>query len=262
MMFREWRRRRWLRQSPMPDELWSRAVERLPLLRGLDPDDGQRLRDLSTIFLREKQFTAVHDLVLTEAMQVRIAVQACLPILNLGLDWYRGWQSVIVYPGRFMHRRKETDDAGLVHEWDHVMSGEAWEQGPVILSWADVSLSGRHAGYNVVIHELAHKLDMLNGQPDGFPPLHRGMDVRAWTAAFTAAFADLNRCLDAGVETAIDPYAAEAPAECFAVLSEYFFELPELLVSVYPAVYAQLHAFYRQDPLARRSGDSTPLSPV
>ncbi len=247
-MFREWRRRRRLRRFPLSDDLWSHATERLPILRGYNVEEVARLRELTTIFMHEKVFTVTHDLVLTVAMQARISVQACVPVLNLGLDWYRGWQTLVVYPGRFGHRRRETDEDGLVHEWDQVMSGEAWEQGPVILSWADVTASGRGEGYNVVIHELAHKLDMLNGPPDGFPPLHRDMDVRQWTTAFTGAFKDMNRRLDAGEVSVIDPYAAEDPAEFFAVLSEYFFECPGLLRESYPDVYEQLQAFYRQDP--------------
>lgn len=250
-IFREWRRKRLLKRHPLSDALWMRVTERLPILEGYQGEELERLRELTTVFMQEKSFTATHELVLTEAMQVRIAVQACIPVLNLGLDWYRGWRTLIVYPGRFRHRRRETDGDGLVHEWDQVMSGEAWEQGPVILSWADVTASGRHEGYNVVIHELAHKLDMLNGPPDGFPPLHRGMDVRQWTAVFTEAFEDLNRRLDAGIETTIDPYAAEEPAEFFAVLSEYFFELPGVLDEAYPGVYALMREFYRQDPLTR-----------
>jgi MtfA peptidase len=265
-IFRDWRRRRWLRHYPLSDALWARVIARLPILDGYEAAEIARLRELTTIFMREKAFTATHDLVLTEAMQARIAVQACVPVMNLGLDWYRGWETVIVYPGKFGHRRRETGEDGLVHEWDQVMSGESWELGPVILSWADVTASGRGEGYNVVIHELAHKLDMRNGAPDGFPPLHRGMEPRQWSAAFSAAFEDLNRRIDAGEPSAIDPYAAEDPAEFFAVLSETFFERPELLQATYPEVYAQMQAFYRQDPqaraAARQTGDSDAPSPV
>jgi Mlc titration factor MtfA (ptsG expression regulator) len=138
-----------------------------------------------------------------------------------------------------------------MHEWEEALIGEAWDLGPLILSWADVEASGLGDGYNVAIHEIAHKLDLLNGEVDGFPPLHRGMSRKAWVEAFTLAFNDLQRRVDSGEDTAIDPYAAEEPGEFFAVLSEYFFELPELVEAEYPAVYRQLAAFYRQDPLAR-----------
>jgi len=248
---REWRRRRLLRQFPLADELWSEVTGGLPVLAGVEGGERARLRALATIFLHEKSFEPVQGLDMTPAMRLSIAVQACLPILHLGIDWLRGWSAVIVYPGEFVHRREEVDEAGVVHEWDEVRSGESWEYGPLILSWADVSASGLCDGYNVVIHELAHKLDMLNGEANGFPPLPRGMGAREWNRVFSAAYADLNRRLDGGEATALDPYAAEHPAEFFAVLSEYFFEVPRLVQASYPAVYAQLTAFYRQDPLRR-----------
>ena len=248
---REWRRRRLLRKFPLADELWSEVTAGMPVLDGLDDGELQRLRALATIFLREKKFEPVRGLEMTLGMQLCIAVQASLPILRLGLDWLRGWSAVIVYPGEFVHRREEIDEAGVVHEWDEIRSGESWEYGPLILSWADVSASGRRDGYNVVIHELAHKLDMLNGEPNGFPPLPRHLDAREWNRVFSTAYADLNNRLDSGEITAIDPYAAEHPAEFFAVLSEYFFETPRLVQTSYPAVYTQLKAFYRQDPLRR-----------
>jgi hypothetical protein len=248
---REWRRRRLLRQYPLPDDLWSDVTAALPVLEGLDSSELERLRALATIFLREKTFEPVQGLELTPAMRLCIAAQASLPILHLGLDWFRGWSALIVYPGEFVHRREEVDMAGVVHEWDEARSGESWEYGPVILSWADVAASGLRDGYNVVIHELAHKLDMLNGEPNGFPPLPRHMDAREWNREFSAAYADLNRRLDEGETTALDPYAAEHPAEFFAVLSEYFFETPRLVQNAYPAVYALLRVFFRQDPLRR-----------
>ncbi len=131
----------------------------------------------------------------------------------------------------------------------------------MILSWADVEASGWGDGYNVAIHEIAHKLDLLNGEVDGFPPLHRGMSARAWNQTFSAAFEDLGRRVDAGEETEIDPYAAEEPGEFFAVLSEYFFEQPGLVKTEYPDVYWRLAEFYRQDPWKRRERLATANPP-
>jgi len=99
-------------------------------------------------------------------------------------------------------------------------------------------------GYNVVIHEIAHVLDMRNGAFNGFPPIPITMDAERWTADFTTAFDRLNRILDAGGEPPIDPYAATAPAEFFAVTSEYYFERPDILHNAFPAVHAQLARFY------------------
>jgi MtfA peptidase len=120
-----------------------------------------------------------------------------------------------------------------------------------VLSIADVAASGHADGFNVVLHEFAHKLDMLNGDANGYPPLHRGMDAAGWARDFTKAYEDLCARVDAGEDTVIDPYATTDPAEFFAVLTEVFFETPHLLHAEYPAVYRQLQQFYRQHPLAR-----------
>lgn len=238
-------------QSRFAPEDWDWVWESLPLLDGLDEDQCTRLADLALLFLRDKRLEPVQGLELTDRMGLLIAVQACLPILELGLDWYRGWYAVIVYPAQFVPAREYVDEDGLVQSDDRVKSGEAWDQGPIILSWDDVESGGERDGYNVVIHELAHKLDMRDGAANGRPPLHGDMSGDAWTRIMTAAYEDLARRADAGEDTPIDPYATESPAEFFAVVSEAFFEVPDLLVQEYPEVYAQLRAFYRQDPMAR-----------
>ena len=146
---------------------------------------------------------------------------------------------------------EEEDEAGLVHSGRDLRVGEAWERGPLVISLRDVHAQPAWEGYNVVIHECAHKLDMRNGSSDGFPPLHRDMSVRHWTGAFTQAYEDLRGRIERDEETPVDEYAAESPAECFAVFSEYFFEAPHILRAAYPAVYEQLVQFYRQDSVAR-----------
>lgn len=230
---------------------WDGAWESLPLLAGLDASQEARLRDLALRFLREKRLEPVQGLELTNPMRLTVALQACLPILELGLDWYRGWYALILYPSEFMTEHEQTDDLGLVWTQPEVRSGESWDQGPVILSWEDVEGGRDLDGYNVVIHELAHKLDRLDGAFNGRPPLHPGMSGKVWTRVLSAAFEDLCRCDEAGEQTALDPYGCESPAEFFAVASEAFFEIPDLLEGEYPQVYEQLRAFYRQDPLAR-----------
>lgn len=122
----------------------------------------------------------------------------------------------------------------------------------MVLSWQDVQSCGWGEGNNVVIHEFAHKLDMQNGYANGRPPLHPGMSPDDWARAFQAAYDDLCDRLDHGVHTPVDPYAAENPAEFFAVLSEFFFESPAVLYGDYPAVYGQLQRFYLQAPLGRQ----------
>jgi len=244
-----WRRRRVLNRARLSAALWQQTLADLPLLHGLNNAERQRLRELTILLLHEKSFEAVGGLVLTESMRLTLAALACLPVLNLDLDYYSGWASVIVYPDCFLVRHEYLDSAGVEHAGQRVLAGEAWERGPLIVSWADVERA--HAGSNVVIHECAHKLDMANGPANGFPPLHPGMDRTAWARDFTAAFNDLNEHLASGWGIPLDPYAATSPAEFFAVLSETFFTAPARLDAAYPAVYRHLKAFYRQDPEQR-----------
>ena len=197
------------------------------------------------VFLAEKQFTPVRGTVLGDGDRVSIALQACLPVLELGLDWYDGWVGIVVHPSDFKVSRSETDEHGVVHEWDDELAGEAMPGGPVVLSW---DAAAHDAGINVVIHEFAHKLDMLNGAADGLPPLHVGMDRRAWGSAFEQAYEGFCDALERGRDTWLDPYAAEHPAEFFAVVSEKFFSDAKETKRRYPDVYRQLKLFYRQDP--------------
>jgi Mlc titration factor MtfA (ptsG expression regulator) len=248
---RHWRRRKHLDRARIPDTEWRTTVANLPLLEGLNVAELEQLRDLATLFLHEKVLEPAGGLELTPEMGPIIAAQACLPILHLGLDFYQGWSSVILYPEGFLTHHEYTDSNGLVHSVHRPLIGEAWERGPVILSWADIIDTLDEPGLNVVIHEMAHKLDMLTGEVNGLPPLHPGMKVQDWSQAFNPAYERLCRDVDRGRSTALDPYAAESPGEFFAVISEAFFETPDQVNETWPMVYEQLRTFYRQNPLIR-----------
>lgn len=252
---RAWRRARVLIRHPLDDALWRATVAALPLLDGLTVAELVRLRELATLFIHAKRFSGAHQFVVDDGVRVAIAAQACLPVLALGDSWLRGWTSVVVYPDTFVVALEEADEDGVVHALRDERIGEAWERGPLILSWRDAApgVEPFGEGSNVVVHEIAHKLDQLDGVSNGCPPLHRGMDRGAWRRDFQAAYDVLQEAVDHGQATWIDPYAAEAPEEFFAVLSEHFFTAPDAVAELVPAVYAQLRAFYRQDPLARLS---------
>jgi Mlc titration factor MtfA (ptsG expression regulator) len=246
---KDWWRQRIIRRSRIPDAGWEDAFASLPLLGRLADAERRRLRELAILFLHQKRFFGTHGLEISDEMRVSIALQACLPILNLGIDWYRGWTSIIVYPGGFVPEHVIVDEDGLEHRVREPLSGEAWEHGPVILSWEDSDGGAAIDGGNVVIHEFVHKLDMLNGPADGFPPLHADMNPAHWTEIFTTAFEDFQDKVDAGEITDIHHYAASEAPEFVAVLSEVFFEQPQIIFREYPEVYTLLSAFFRQDPL-------------
>lgn len=237
------------KSTVIPEHLWTSIVVSLPFIDALTVDEKKQLKTLAEGFLAEKEFSTAGGLDLTDEICVSIAAQGCLPILNLGLSAYREWIGIVVYPDEFVVPRRFEDESGVVHEYDDVLSGEAWEGGPLIISWHDVQMAGD--GYNVVIHEFAHKLDMLNGEPDGMPALHSGITETEWQAKFSAAFDDFCQRVDDDEETVIDPYASTDPIEFFAVLTESFFETPDVIADEYPAIYGLLCRYYRQDPLDR-----------
>lgn len=247
-MFNLFRRR----PDPLATKEWPRLLRRLPLLAGLDAEEKAKLEACMRVFLGNKAIQGAGGLEVDDAMRLGIAAQACLPIMELDPKAYDDWSEVIVYPAAFIRRGKWTDDYGIVTEdEEEILLGEARGDGPMVLSWEAAAEAPRLDGYNVVIHESAHKLDMKSGHANGMPPLHRGMSRAEWSRAFSQAYRHFCRSLDRGEELGIDPYAAENPAEFFAVLSEYFFELPQLLADTYPEVYRQLTLFYRQDPRRR-----------
>lgn len=256
---RQWRQNRIVQQSPVRDDEWQKAFQMLPVLHRLNLEETARLKRLAILFLHYKSIEAVSYLQITLMMRLVIALQACLPVLNLGLDWYDGWISVIVYPGAFSKLDREVDEFGIEHTGRSNLSGESWQRGPVILSWDDSLHNSGSSGRNVVIHEFAHKLDMRNGRANGFPPLHKGMSVQHWSEVFNKAYADFEMHIQQDEPLPIDQYAATSPGEFFAVFSELFFEKPSIINAYYPDVYEQLVQFYRQNTLSRLSSPVWPL---
>lgn len=265
--------RAWCRPRPtgIPDDLWHSTVSSLPFLNGLTDEETQRLRILTGDFLAEKEFNAGEGIELTDGICLSIAVQGCLPILNLGIDWYSGWRGIVVYPDEFVIPRETMDENGVVHRYDEIAAGESWGGGPLIVSWRDAQMTDGE--YNVVIHEFAHKIDMLNGDADGCPPLQKNQDNATWQRLWGSAYEDYCRRVDEApnalftddegeefeeldLDSALDPYAAEAPAEFFAVASEVFFTAPQALRVEYPDIYQQLALLYRQDPAGRFNSPS------
>ena len=237
------------RPEPIDPALWRQVRQRLPWLARLDAPRDERLGALSAIFLQRKTITPLAGLALTDGDRVLLAALCCLPLLEFGAEGLHGWSQVLVYPDAFRAHRSHVDAAGVMHEWEDELIGEAWEQGPLVLSWADVcaDLDEPDAGYCVAVHEMAHKLDALDGLLDGTPPLPRDWQ-REWARDFQRAYDDFAAQVDAGRETAIDPYAAEAPEEFFAVCSEYHFSDPALLHGTMPSVAAHLQRFYGPSP--------------
>jgi Mlc titration factor MtfA (ptsG expression regulator) len=270
---------RHLRQPPaIPQRLWSSLLHQHAFLNALDPQDQQSLRLLAAHFLAEKEFHGAHGLVITDPMALTIAAQACLPILHMArpdgtppanpldtLDWYGDFVGIVVQPGAAVAQREITDRAGVVHRYREVLAGEAMDGGPIMLSWTEVKRAAHSAstGHNVVIHEFVHKLDMhecktSHGQADGAPPLPQGflgMPGRRqaqehWRATMQTAYDQFCEAVTMaqrfGAEKPwLDDYAAQAPAEFFAVTSEAYFVNRERFGQAFPTLIPLYDGFYR-----------------
>ena len=215
MLGRWWRTRRAARlltERAIPDALWGATLSHYPFLGRRSDADLKTLRDLATLFLAEKEFTGANGIEVTDDMAVAIAAQACLPVLKLGLGAYARTVGIVVQPGEVLARREVTDEFGVVHQYDEELSGEAMEGGPVMLSWQDVATAGASAaqGYNVVVHEFVHLIDMANGAADGMPPLPDVRTRRHWRLVMEASYERFRRALDNGTDTFLDPYGGEA----------------------------------------------------
>lgn len=269
-------RRRLRRPTPAPDALWRDTLAALPFLDPLSGAERERLRALCAHFLAEKEFTGGNGLVVTDAMALSIAAQACRPLLNMHgpsgkaaaqasdlLDWYDDFVGIVVQPGAVLARREVRDHVGVVHEYTEALAGEAMDGGPLMLSWEDVASAGERAaiGHNVVIHEFVHKMDMRElspgDHPQGSPVLPDGFlgmaDRRAaaarWRQTMSESFAAFREAVSlaerfGGEKPWLDDYAAKDPAEFFAVTCEAYFVNRERFAQEFPGLMPLYDGFF------------------
>lgn len=235
-------------RAEITDDAWQWLGGTVPLVARYAARRGERLRALTGEFLARKDVRGAAGLELDHSTRLVVAATACVPVLELGLEWYRGWITVAVYPGPFVARHEFTDEDGVHHDVERPLSGEAWDRGPVVLSWDDIEADLEDDWGNVIVHECAHKLDLVDGVANGLPPLHPEMRRRVWANAFSAAYDDFVARVEHDRDVPFDDCAADDPGEFFAVASETFFVRPLDVEASYPAVFEQLCAFYRQDP--------------
>lgn len=244
----EWREERKLESLGVTAQDWQRALGDWSVYLRYHPSTRIRVQEMALRLLLRKALIGAKGLELSDQMRLRIAGMAVVPVLELGLDWYGGWETLVIYEGPFVTEHEWVDEYGVAHLERSALCGEASSRGPVVLSFEDVRSAGGGKGHNVVLHELAHTLDMRHEGANGAPPLHPGMDATAWKNDFSSAWDDLERRIRLGESSPVDEYALEAPAEFFAVLTEAFFEKPAPLARTWPSVYQHLCDFYRQDP--------------
>lgn len=242
------------RRQAIHDALWAQVVAELPLCDGLDAPALHQLRELTARFIADKGFFGAQGFEVDDYVRVAIGAQACRLALNLGYGTLAACRTLVVYPAGFVAPREEWDEDGIVHRGYEELDGEAMYGGAVALAWDEARPWREDVGQdvwpgNVVLHEFAHKFDELSGHHNGHPPLRKGMSSARWAAALSAAFEGLREALHRGEAAPLDDYAAQSPAEFFAVLVEAFFTAPWIVAGPWPAVHAQLAELFGEDPL-------------
>jgi Mlc titration factor MtfA (ptsG expression regulator) len=245
----------WLRRrrpaAAIPQALWDDVLVRYPFLVLRPAEEVARLRELAGEFLATKEFHGAQGLAITDTVALSIAAQAVLPVLHLGLGWYDDFVGIVVHADEVVASRTTTDEHGVVHQWDEVLSGEAMEGGPVMLSWHDVANAGESAreGYNVVIHEFIHKIDMRDGAPDGCPPLASAAARRAWLAVIEHEYEGFREKVViaerfGGEVPWLDAYGAQSIDEFFAVACEAYFVNRPRFREDHPALLELFDSFF------------------
>ena len=250
-------------RRPLPEALWQSTLDSCPYLRALPPTDLDRLRTLAALFLEDKEFHGAQGLRISDSMALTIAAQACLPVLHFGsgaqaLRWYDNFVGIVVHPDEVVAQREIVDEHGVVHLYEEALAGEAMPDGPVMLSWQDVNAASSESGYNVVIHEFVHKLDLRDGVADGCPPLPAGFmgqpSARAarqlWLATLQTTYEafreDVIKAERFGAApTWLDPYGSDNMAEFYAVASEAYFVNPARFGQEFPTLMPLFNAWYR-----------------
>jgi Mlc titration factor MtfA (ptsG expression regulator) len=252
---RQHRRRKILAQ-PFPPAWLQHLRENVAYFHFVSEPEQKTLLEYSLIFISEKSWEGCGGLEMSDEIKVTVAAQACLLVLGLDIDQFRRVQTILVYPAGYMAPHQEVIGENAVLEAETPLLGQAHYRGPVILAWDKVVDEGRNpGGDNLVFHEFAHQLDMLNGSLDGTPPLRNKKQARDWRRVMTAEFRHL--CVESsrGRRTLLDPYGATNESEFFAVATECFFSRPVALKEIHPRLYEVFADYYCQNPAGWRRSE-------
>ncbi|QQE10237.1 zinc-dependent peptidase [Planctomycetota bacterium] len=250
------RRRKAILAEPFPAQWEDYLLQNMAHYSYLDPQERKQLRDFTQVFVEEKEWEPCGGIDLTDEIKVTIAAQACLLLLGLDHILYKNVHSILVYPSTVtpVYPTGYWNMEGEVCAEPMPILGQASMGGPVILVWDAVRHGGIHPenGHNVVYHEFAHKLDMLDGSINGTPPLETKEQYRQWAEVCTREYNELRARAERGRRSFLDAYGATNEAEFFSVATEYFFEKPVKMEEDHNDLYQVLKGFYNQDTAARQ----------
>jgi Mlc titration factor MtfA (ptsG expression regulator) len=243
------KRRTRLRKQPLPQGVEEILSRNIGLYSRLPDDLRQQLHGHVNVFLDEKRFLGLGGQEITSEVAVTIAGIACMLLLNREPSYFPGFSSILVYPETY--EADQVDYDGMVETRRRSRrTGESWHRGPIVLSWNNVLQGAVNAGdgYNVVLHEFAHKLDEENNGTNGQPILHAAGHYQEWAKVLGREYRTFSDRVSRRKNKVIDEYGLTSPAEFFAVCTESFFEKAAAMKRRLPDLYEQLKKFYAVDP--------------
>lgn len=251
--FRNKRRKR-LRDTPLPGAWWDIIDDNVPLVRGMDKYDREAIGGIIQVLMHEKKFEGCNGLEITDEIRLTILAQAAVLLLNRDIGYYPTLKTILVYPSAYIVPQEHPNPDGTISTHEQVRLGESWHGGALVLAWDHVlhNAVNHDDGQNVTLHEFAHQLDGVATGMDGAPNLPTKERYQAWARVLGSEYEQLISQLHNGHKTKIDPYGATNPSEFFAVVTEYFFEQPGKMKHHHPELYDELAQFYQQD----RAGES------
>ena len=221
----------------LPDDYKILLNDYVKFYQQLDDDEKKKFEDRVQHFLTAVRITGVNAEV-EDMDRVFIGAAAVIPVFAFP-DWqYVNLHEVLVYPGTF---NQDFDQAG----WDryitgmvgsgamqHVMIISKWQLRQGFINNADT--------HNTAIHEFAHLIDKMDGTMDGVPEiiLERRY-ISRWVSLMNATTQQMKN-----YGSDIDMYGATNHAEFFAVISEYFFERPDLLKANHPELFEMMERIF------------------
>ena len=233
---------------------WMPWIKALPFFSTLYPEEKEHLLSITSVLVDNKKWRGLDGFIVTEEVKVTVAAQAALPLLGIEHRFYRGVDEILVHPTTYKVDMRNRGPGGVVIEGKTEVLGTAHSDINIIaLSWQSAKQGGANweDGRNVVIHEFAHKLDMLDDFVDGTPPINCRQQHAAWVRIMTKEYEELVEMDQKGKKTVLSKYGATNPAEFFAVSAEAFFEKPRQIRKKHPELYEQLKTYFNQDPAAR-----------
>lgn len=218
-------------------------TEKIAFYNTLSDEEKTRFEAEVTDFLRRTRITGI-DTKIDETDKVLVAASAVIPVFGFR-DWHYGSiTEVLIYPNSFNANFETAGNEKGNERRITGMVGTGAMNGTMILS-----KQALHVGFqnetdkqNTAIHEFAHLIDKTDGAIDGIPENLLGKQyILPWINLISKEIKQIN-----ANKSDINPYGATNQSEFFAVVSEYFFEQPELLQRKHPELYSMLERIFSQ----------------